>query len=427
MKKTYLLFALGILIIAISCKKDEKDSFDVKYTSESVEASKANVEDNAIALLDEINDLTNVTAIEILMNLNELNGTTPLKSTSTSNIMLPVLLMKSFKKESIASDASGLLKTTAKAYAEPFSITEEWEAITGTYTYNSGTGDFDKSSLSNKVVILFPGKASDNTNTAEITIDNFKVFEVTDPISGWPEEDMAAELPSSINVSLKYKGTEVAGFAFSGSYKSDGMPTKVTSTLTVDEFSFILEVTHSPYSEASFRETFKRANKTLLEIYLKANGDWSEDNIDANIEEEFEEIIRSANAHFILMNIKIVGKVNIKALADKMKLLEDDYYDGILTESKFVDAQVAAINANTQLIVVYVDKNTKIAQAEAYKYYDSYYDEYYPNMRFVYNDGSKIDMETYLSTELNNFYDELDAFIDELNEKYKLGLEPVDM
>ena len=97
-----------------------------------------------------------------------------------------------------------------------------------------------------------------------------------------------------------------------------------------------------------------------------------------------------------------------------------------MTEEEYTQAIVDAINANARLIVIYRDSNTKIAEAEAYleSYYDSYTEttEYEPAMRFVYADGSKVDVETYVNSELDNFYNSVNDFIDKLNAEYDLNL-----
>jgi hypothetical protein len=169
-----------------------------------------------------------------------------------------------------------------------------------------------------------------------------------------------------------------------------------------------------------------------VETYIAAEGNWSSDNISNNITENvdgtdvhIEEIINNANAHVILMNLQVVGTVNIKALGDAIWALEENR--DLVTEEEFIQAEVDAINANAQLIVIYRDSNTKIAEAEAYvgSYYDSYemVTEYYPAMRFVYADGSKVDVETYVNSELDNFYTSMNDFIDQLNAEYDLNLE----
>ncbi|MFO7656750.1 MAG: hypothetical protein R6W78_06755 [Bacteroidales bacterium] len=418
MRKTYFLIIVGIFFVLVSCKKD--DPFEMKYTKESVEESKASVEDNAMAMLDKVKELEQVTAIEVLMNLNDLSQPVMLKSEEVNTIMMPLALMKTIRQESVVSDVQGMLKTTASALEDPMSISDEWDEVVGKYTYNFMTGEFDKTEMNDAVVFKFPGKEGDKTNTAEITINNFDVYEVTDPLAIWPE-DFDNVLPKSLKIELTYKGAPIAGFEFSASYKPDGMPVKVTTKMTLDDFSFALELTHSPYSEASFKETFKYENQILFEFYAKANGNWSEDNLeDFTDDKEFEEIVNSANAHFIFMNIKVAGQVNIKGLADKMTILEDDYADDEYTESQFTDEMVKTINSNAKMVVVYTDENRKIASAEAYKYHDEEWDDYWVDMRFVFKDGSKVDIETYFTEQMDNFYEELADFIDEISEKYNL-------
>jgi hypothetical protein len=165
-----------------------------------------------------------------------------------------------------------------------------------------------------------------------------------------------------------------------------------------------------------------------LETYIAAGGNWSEENINNNVTDSsttIENIIRNANAHVILMNLQVVGEVNVKALGDNIRGLEEN--QDITTEEEFYQAMADAINNNANLIVIYRDANTKIAEAEAYvsSYYDSYTQqtEYNLDMRFVYADGSKVDVETYVNSELDNFYASVNDFIDKLNAEYNLNLE----
>ena len=435
MKRSILGLVLILLFVISSCKKDDNsiDPINADYTDETVEESKTNVENNAISLLDKVEDLEQATAIEVLMHMVELPPPTELKSTSSGTVLKPLAMLQSINNENVTpSGIFSMMKSTAEAYEDPVSFMQIWDSLVGKYTYNFQTGEYDETPLADKIVIEFPGKEGDITNTASITVDNFGVFKITDPIADWPE-DIAPELPSSISVDLKYNNISIAGFSFSGSYQSDGMPTRITSTMTLDDFSFVLDITHSPYTEASIRETFKYQEQILIEIYAKANGNWSEDNIEANADNgDFQEIINNANAHFIFMNIEVAGKVNIKALADKMMALDEQYDNELITDEAYTDASVAAINDNVDLVVVYLNENKKIAEVEAYKYIDSWtymgttYYDYWIDMRMVYNDGSKVDMETYFNNELNNFYDELNDFIAHLNDKYDMGIDPIE-
>ncbi len=252
---------------------------------------------------------------------------------------------------------------------------------------------------------------------------------------------------------LKYNGNTVASFNFTAAYSTSGLPTNVNATLSVDEFSFVLTMTHNPYTKASITSSFKRNNNILVEVHAEAKGDWSNENIENNTvthydtiyiwdwdpelgwyetdeidwidewtEVEAEEIINSANAHLIIMNMKIAGMVNIKALADIIKETEED--DEVTEEE--TQQVVEAINTHAALVVVYKDTNEKIADLEAYKVYDVDEDEYYVEFRFIFADGSKVDAETYFEEGFDDLIDALNDFITELNEDYDAELEPIE-
>jgi len=439
MKKSLLLISLAALMFLFSCKKDEETNpFDLAYTDETPEQSKANVEQNAIDLVNQLDNLSSATAIEVLLHLNDLGSGVPVKSAKANPVLEPLSLICSLRDKSNVSKVFDGMKSAEELLSEdPLAFSALFDSIAGKYTYNFETNEFDKSELADQVVIEFPGKETDLTNTAVITVDNFSVAEITDPIEQWPE-GLDTELPASIRIDLKYNGTSIAGVTFNASYKSDGMPTQVVMEIYLDDFTFNTTVIHSPYSSASWRNTLKFQSDILVETYIAAEGNWSADNISNNIievtyEDDFgtwtdtqthiEEIIKNANAHVILMNLQVLGQVNVKVLGDTIWAL-DERRD-LLTEEEFVQAQVDAINANAELILIYRDSNTKIAEAEAYV--ESSDDgfggvDYYPSMRFVYADGSKVDVETYINSELDNFYIVMNDFIDKLNAEYDLNL-----
>jgi hypothetical protein len=442
MKKSFIIITLVAFTFSFACKKDKDPSpYDTKYTNESTEESKANVEQNAIDFVDQLDALSSATGIEVLMNLNNLqSGTT--YAIGSKPAFAPFMQLASVKDKSSATNVFATIKSTEEAFVvDPVSFTEIFDSLAGKYTYNFLTGEFDRTDFTDQIVFEFPGKETDITNTATLTIDNFTVSEITDPIENWPE-GLAPELPASIDADLRYNGTSVAGMTFDASYQSNGMPTKVTVELRVDDFTLRTTAVHSPFTSASWTNTLKFKSDILFETYMAAKGNWSEQNIDDNVTEttytdqygsytetevNIENIINNANAHLILMNLKVVGQVNIKGLASVMKPLEENE---TLSDQEIAQAEVDAINANCKLVVIYRDSNTKIADAEAYVYeeYDSYWDEtyYYPEIRFVYADGSFVSAEVFATDQMDGFYTSLNAFIDQLNDEYDLTLQHVD-
>jgi hypothetical protein len=75
MKTTKILLVLGIIALSLSsCKKDKDDDnpFKASYSDLSSEENKANIEDNGIALVNEIEQLKNATAVEVATHFVEL-------------------------------------------------------------------------------------------------------------------------------------------------------------------------------------------------------------------------------------------------------------------------------------------------------------------------------------------------------------------
>lgn len=415
------------LMLAVACKKDEeKDPFKASYTTETVQESKTNVEQNAIDLVDHLDALSTAKGIQVIMNLADLQSANTTKSTLQSPVLKPLSIISSLNdKNQIKNVFKNMQEAGSLLESDPIAVSAVFDSLVGKYTYNFVTDEFDKTVLAGKIVFEFPGLENDQTNTAVVTVDNFSATDISDPGENWPS-GLANELPTGIRIGLKYNNVSVAGISLSAAYKSDGMPTKVNVEIFVDDFTLSMTATHSPYTSASNKNTLKFKGDILFETYIAAEGDWSPENINSdNI--DIEDIINNANAHLILMNLQVVGKVNMKTLADTITAIDER--KDLISEEQTAQAVVDAINANAELIVIYRDSNKKIAEAEAYvaSEVDDYSGEtnYYPAMRFVYADGSKVDIDTYMNTEMENFYDSLNQFIDDLNAEYGLDIQPV--
>lgn len=452
MKISGKIFVLFIALLSfVACEKDKKsddDPFDAKYSKLSVEENKENVEDAGIEMVSELSDLEDANAFAVLFHMQELmEGSGSAMASHT--ILEPARLLASFNQDKVNTGAVfSNLKTTAE---DPENLTDLWNQVKARYTWNFSTESFDSTGSNDDLIIEFPGKASDLTNTATLTIGDLQVFEVTDPREDWPEE--LAEMPKGIEMELSYSADVLMTAEFSASYKSDGMPTEVSAVLTIEDFKFAFNAKHTPYTNASVTFSLKRGSTLLTEIFFSGEGDWSEESIEENVvsyadthyyeyydyeldtwvetdiidyvdeytEVEIEEILQNANAHLIFMNIKIAGKVNLKVLGDAIREIEEDEE---LTQKQAIDELVDAINENAQLVVVYADDNKKIADAEAYTYND--YGDYYPMIRFIFADESKVDVTTYVQEELESFINELNAFINEINADYDVEIEPID-
>jgi len=458
MKRNLIILGLLLMIAFIACEKDKKTgvdqtdpAFNAPFSDNTSEENKDNLEQTGVDMMDEITQLEDVQAIEIIIEFINLMDSTSDEEPIASKLLEPLEMVASMKTgDATPGDVLREIKSTAE---EPLSLPEEWGKIAARYTWNFDNGQFDSSGSAGVLIFEFPGLEGDITNTAVLTVSNVNFYNIPDPVEVWPSEDIEPELPSSLQVDLKYDGNTVSSFNFSAAYTTSGLPTSINATLSVDEFSFVLTMTHNPYTSASITSSFKHNNNVLIEVHVAGNGDWSDENIENNtvthydtifiwdwdpelgwyetdeidwidewVEVEAEEIINSANAHLIVMNLKMAGMVNIKALAD---IIRETQEDDEITEEE-LDQRVAAINTNATLVVVYKDTNEKIADLEFYKVYDEYEDYYYIDVRFIFADGSKVDAETYFEEGFEDLVNALNDFITELNEEYDAEIDLIE-
>jgi hypothetical protein len=420
MLKKNLFFVFLCLAVTISaCKKskDNPDPFNANFNGASVEENKATLEDNGIQLVDEFDQMKDVKAIKVIANLGDLSvSNSSFKSAKVQEALAPIKPLASVK------DSKGMKNVLKAAILDdPESLAADWDSIVGRYTYNSATEEFEKTALSNEVIIEFPGLKTDVTNTAQITIHNFSVVTLVDPVIDFGE-GVTPQLPTSLNMELSYNNVVISTYIYTASFESNGIPLSISSTISIGEFSFSATLTHSPDKNASITYSLKRNDQKLIETHVEANGDWSKDNIDANSDGYFETIINNANTYIQVMNIKVAGEVDFSKLAPALRTIQKNK---LLTDQKRAEQIAAAINDNAKLVVVTVDKNEKISEAEAYAFKDEY-DEWQVDLRFVFGDGSKVDAETYFNEGFNGLVDAINNLIAEINAENDINIDPVE-
>ena len=144
-------------------------------------------------------------------------------------------------------------------------------------------------------------------------------------------------------------------------------------------------------------------------------------------ETDFEEILNSASAHFQLFNIALRGDINVKGLVDQLKLIDIDYNNNVINEETSDNRYASKINEFLNLRLVDITKNEILAKAEAYVVKETNYDyvDTYIDFKLTFKDGSKIDLETYTDTGFNNFVNELNGLINDINADSDLNIDPI--
>jgi hypothetical protein len=452
-KKLFLFAIIGIAITLDSCKKDSNDDpgdpiYDAKYNEASVDQNKASIENSGVEFTQDIDEMKDLDAMKIAINLAKIMSESSMMSTSAAlnTGMTPVTILSSIgKKTATNSTISSQLKSVGE---DPENLADAWDMIVGTYEYNIETDDFEQTAEGgDEVIIKFPGFETDITNTAQIRIYNLDYKEITEPFYGEEETNLVGQkLPTSLTTELNYEGNTLVTWNFTASFKDNGMPTSFSSVLTIDPFSLSVTLTHEPYSNATYKYSFKKSSKILLEIFAEMNGNWSEENIDNNVETVtetgesygdehtevyFENIVKNANAYFQVLNIKIAGKVDFNKLIPIIRDLDEKDDNGEVTDKEYADAMVEAINNNAQLVVLDADKGEMIAKVEIYTYYDEEYDSWESSAKFIFGDGSSIDADTYIANgdynkDFGGLIDEINQLIDDFNYDYDAGIPNVE-
>jgi hypothetical protein len=428
--KNLILLSIFAGLVFTGCKKDKDedpvDPFNSKYSELSDETNKENLEDAGIQMINEIDQLKEADAIEIAINFA---SKAEAMDEAIATLVPAIDIIASLSEKDYG--AKETLNALKSATAEPNSLSELWAELVGKYTWNASMEDWDYTELANAIVFEFPGMEGDITNTASLTVDNFSAVTISNPAIEM-EDGSEAELPTSLRVDLKYNGTSVAGYNLTASYLEDGMPTTINSVLTIAAFSYTIGITHSPYTDASFTTSFKHDGQVLIEAHLDANGNWSEDNIESLTNDEnevppVENVLSQSNAYIQILNIKVAGKVDVEKLAPALRSLDTqypEYNDQISLE--FNQKLADIVNEHISLVVVYADNNQKIAEAEAYPYYDEYWEEYWLDFRFVFSDGSKADAETYFGEGFSDLIDAMNDFIADLNDEYGTDIDYIE-
>jgi len=276
------------------------------------------------------------------------------------------------------------------------------------------------------------------------------------------DEEYTGDLPVSLSMKLEVGSSTLMTYTFAAQYNTEGVPSKVATNLTIEDFSFSIDLTNNS-SEVSGNYKFTHGTTTIMEVGGGINGDFTQANIDANTEtftdtwtwtdyvlnpvtgeydpievtetDEWtevnaEEIIHRANAKFQVINIALIGTVNIKDMVNETDALypENHWEDPTFDDQAAAEKEAAIMNKYMAIYAMDVQANKKIAQAEAYVRVDdpdTEYTDYEVDMRLKFGDDSPVDLDAYFESGFEDFIDEINSMISELNGKYEWDIEPI--
>lgn len=410
MKKNLFLLAGAItMLFALNSCKTETDVLDLdktlKFSKLTVEEQKQSIEQNGIALVDKMDGMQDTKAmIAMEAFITNANGS------------------QAFVKP-FSQLRANLLKNNGKAL-ETFNQQMRVVAVSGDenwgiWTWNFMTNDFDFTPVTNTTAtFLFPATENATTNTGEL-----KIICVESNIVA-PDTDPVQYMPTSISAVLKVSGVEAMKADFAGTYNADATPTSITQTLVIDKYNWSFKFTNNA-KDATASYGFKYDNEVLFNFEVGVAGTLTADALQAS--EGPQDVFTSGAVNLQVMNIAILGGFkDFKSFADEMDAIDAQNN----TDKVQADKQVAAINKYLKMYGYFVKENQKFADVEFYvvEKTDTYQNYVWNNStqsyevvnvsetyydfqpRLVLSDGSKQDMENFMSTGFEDLITKLESY-----------------
>jgi len=307
------------------------------------------------------------------------------------------------------------LESSLKRGGSEDNLNDAYTSRLGEYSWN-GNGWNKKAST--KIILRFPSAEGKGNNASyEISFVNYTGTSLL------PE----GNTPSVVDAKFIVDGATLVQFEFKGLYNSDGIPNSLDAKLSVKPYSFSSTFTNTS-SKIAKVFAFKRLDKTLLAMGATIAGNLDkatiEDIVNNDKGEEINKLVKSISAYTQLFDIIIKGDANVDGIVNDVKG-KDNVSD---------EAVVSTANKNVKVSVSYASTGQQIAGSEFYLKNHTYQDyEYNQNsgqwepvqktdkeldIRMVFKDGSKADLETYFNNGFDKLGDEFEKFAQDLDNRY---------
>ena len=401
----FLVAACGDDDKAVDPAANLEPEFPTEFSEKSVEENKSQLEDNGIALVNQLTDLKGSTGIQTsiafsahLEGSDKPDNLSGGRADANSGLKLIDLLAALGQGKASPADVASGMRTKESDFE---SVQKSYQDLIGVYAYNKSTDTWTYNKTGDKIVFQFPSKETGTTNNAEYAVYDYKSVTIT----GGPIEDYNGDYPTGLKADLTVDGTKKMSYSFEAGYDSKGTPTSMKLSITIDAFTLAYAVVNTT-TDLSLDYSLTGSGKVLFAYGARSKGNFNAGDVADS--EGPDQVFDSGSAYFQIMNIKFSGEVNIDALVKAI--------DAADTKTK----EAAAWNANYKLIVFYADSKKKIADSEFYVVATEDYDcrpgdgnhdgqvkpgeqlcGMYPSegvdVRLVFADGTKSDLETYTS------------------------------
>ena len=409
----YLLLATGIYV-APSCKKDAVAPTTpiTPTTVYNDEQNKENLQNTGLSMMKEMDDAKNLVGIDYTQHFADLvEKADPFGSNAAFMPMKVITALALFGE----NGSTKALESSLKRGGSEDNLNDAYTSRLGEYSWN-GNGWNKKAST--KIILRFPSAEGKGNNASyEISFVNYTGTSLL------PE----GNTPSSVDAKFIVDGNIITQLEFTGKYNSDGIPNLLDAKLSVKPYSFSSTFTNTS-SKIAKVFAFKRLEKTLLAMGATISGNLDkatiEDIVNNENAEEINKVVKSISAYTQLFDIVIKGEANVDGIVNDVKGKEEVSDEAV----------VSTANKNVKLSVSYASTGQQIAGSEFYLKNHTYQDYQYNletqqwepvertdkelDIRMIFKDGSKADLETYFKNGFDKLGDEFEKFAQDLENRY---------
>ncbi len=422
------LLAFSSVFVTSCKKKDTNTNAPIVY---SAEQNKANLQQSGLDMIKEMDDAKNMKTIDNVISFTYfMDQSNPFENVKPQTIM-PIKVMYALKDFRSSGDQISIYYALreSKSLEDDTTIEMAFNDIKGTYTWNAIDKKWDKTD-GNDLVMIFPATKTSTSNNAKYTV------QYTPYTGAVLTNDLKGNTPQKVVAKLDINSLPITQFNFDAAYNSDGVPSKLEANLRVENYNFntLLSLTSST---AAYSYAFTHNAKNLFAMGTTLTGNFTKAHLeslnDDSVEkvEDLTKVATSMNAYIQVFNIKLEGNANVQGLSNDFTTAGGS--DNI-SESK----GVSILNNNLKLKAFYTDKNATIGHSEFYlKPYTNTWTDYVYNpstgnydpitktesgesvdVRLVFEDGSKADLETYFGNGFDKLEDEFTKFTKDLESRY---------
>jgi hypothetical protein len=424
-KVTSLLSLTAGLVLFSACKKDEvAPTTPVVLTPEQ---NKTNLQQTGLDAMKAMDDAKNLTSIDNSVYFTDLlNTANPFEETKPSTIMPFNVLyaLRSFEKTGDQELVYASLRQ-AKSLENDTTIEMGFNDIKGTYEWNAGAQKWDKTE-GDALVLKFPSNKDKTTNNASYVVEYA-------PYTGTVyNNDFVGNTPKKVVAKLTVDTKTLVQFNFDAEYNSDGIPNLLLANLKVEGYNFNtkLVLTNSLISNSY---AFTHNGSNIISMGTSINGTFTKAHLESLNEnsvskvEDINKVATGMNAYIQVLDVKLEGNANVNGMVSDViakggsEKIEDN-------ATEIVDV----LNKNLVLKAFYVSNGVRIANSEFYV--DKYTNTYTTwengqevikteegedaNIRLVFDDASKADLETYFGQGFEKLEDDFTKFISDLESRY---------